>query len=76
MAITKAGESLPNPGPLSESQRKLVKSTAPILVQHGTAITKHFYKQMLEGNPALKNVFNHSKQQVRLVTLCTLGVDA
>lgn len=59
------GASLPNPGPLTEEQKKLVKSTAPILQQHGEAITRRFYKQMLEKNPDLKNVFNHSKQQVR-----------
>lgn len=58
---------MPNPGPLSEAQKKLVKSTAPVLEQHGGEITKRFYKQMLEKNPELKNIFNHSKQQVRLV---------
>lgn len=59
------GASLPNPGPLTEAQKQLVKSTAPILAQHGGEITKRFYKQMLDRNPVLKNVFNHSKQQVR-----------
>ncbi|EKM52474.1 uncharacterized protein PHACADRAFT_260907 [Phanerochaete carnosa HHB-10118-sp] len=56
------GANLPNPG-LTEAQKKLVKSTAPILEQHGEAITKLFYKQMLERNPELRNNFNHSKQQ-------------
>ncbi|GJE89079.1 flavohemoglobin [Phanerochaete sordida] len=56
------GAGLPNPG-LTEAQKKLVKSTAPVLEQHGGAITKLFYKQMLEHYPELRNVFNHSKQQ-------------
>lgn len=56
------GANLPNPG-LTDAQKKLVKSTAPVLEQHGGAITKLFYKQMLERNPDLRNVFNHSKQQ-------------
>ena len=68
MAATSSapGAGLPNPGPLTEAQKKLVKSTAPVLEQHGETITKRFYKQMLEAHPELKNVFNHSKQQVRM----------
>ncbi|EIW76346.1 globin-like protein [Coniophora puteana RWD-64-598 SS2] len=63
MGIPSGIDGLPNPGPLTESQKKLVKATAPILEENGTTITKRFYKQMLDGNPELKNVFNHSKQQ-------------
>lgn len=59
-----SADNLPNPGPLTEAQRKLVKATVPVLEQHGDAITSLFYKQMLEANPELRNVFNHSKQQV------------
>lgn len=69
MSVPKGAENLPNPGPLTPSQRELVKATAPILMEHGTAITKCFYKQMLDGNPELKNVFNHSKQQAQLSLL-------
>ena len=67
MAIAPGAEDLPNPGPLTEGQRKLIKATVPVLEQHGDEITRVFYKEMLEANPILRNVFNHTKQQVRLV---------
>ena len=63
MAIP-SSDGLPNPGPLTEAQRKLVKATVPVLEAHGQAITRLFYKEMIEANPDLRNVFNHSKQQV------------
>jgi nitric oxide dioxygenase len=56
---------LPPSVPLTEEQRKLVKSTAPILKEHGPAITRRFYAEMIEAHPDLKNVFNHSHQVVR-----------
>ncbi|THG95969.1 hypothetical protein EW026_g5775 [Hermanssonia centrifuga] len=56
-------ENLPSPGPLTEAQRKLVKATVPVLEAHGQEITSRFYKEMLEANPELGNVFNYSKQQ-------------
>ncbi len=59
-------ENLPSPGPLTEAQRKLVKATVPVLEAHGQEITSRFYKEMLEANPELGNVFNYSKQQVRI----------
>lgn len=57
---------LPKPVTLTEQQRKLVKSTAPILQVHGTTITRVMYKNMLQDNPEMKNIFSHSKQEVRL----------
>ncbi|EIN10863.1 globin-like protein [Punctularia strigosozonata HHB-11173 SS5] len=53
---------LPHPGPLTEEQRKIIRSTAAVLAQHGSTITRHFYITMLDENPDLKNVFNSSKQ--------------
>lgn len=53
---------LPNPGPLTEEQRKLVKATVPVLQEHGTTITRKFYGNMIGENPELKNIFSHSKQ--------------
>jgi hemoglobin-like flavoprotein len=38
------------------------KSTAPVLAEHGVAITTHFYKRLLDNNPELKNIFNTAHQ--------------
>jgi nitric oxide dioxygenase len=56
---------LPPSIPLTDEQMRLVKSTAPILKEHGPAITRRFYGDMLEAQPELKSVFNHSSQLVR-----------
>ncbi|KAI9098319.1 nitric oxide dioxygenase [Phlyctochytrium arcticum] len=47
---------------LTRSQTEIVKSTAPVLAEHGIAITTHFYKRMLNNHPELKNVFNSAHQ--------------
>lgn len=41
----------------------IVKSTVPILEQHGNEITKRFYKRMFDNNPELKNIFNQTNQR-------------
>jgi nitric oxide dioxygenase len=51
-------------GSITDEQRSIVKASAPVLVEHGQAITKRFYAQMLEAHPDLKNVFNMSHQAV------------
>ncbi|KAL7283859.1 hypothetical protein ACG7TL_003299 [Trametes sanguinea] len=61
--IIESSEGLPRPTPLTPDQRKLISATVPILAEHGVTITKLFYKQMLDANPDLRNVFSHSKQQ-------------
>ncbi len=33
-----------------------VKATVPVLAEHGTTITKHFYKRMFAHHPELKNL--------------------
>jgi nitric oxide dioxygenase len=48
---------------LTAVQTAIVKSTAPVLEQHGVAITSHFYKRILTAAPELRNVFNASHQQ-------------
>ena len=63
--IIESSDSLPHPPPLTPEQRNLITATVPILAEHGVTITTLFYKQMLEANPDLRNVFSHSKQQVR-----------
>lgn len=47
---------------LTLEQEAIVKSTAPVLAQHGTAITTHFYKRMLNNHPELRNIFNAAHQ--------------
>lgn len=41
----------------------LIKSTVPLLEQHGAEITKHFYQRMFTNHPELKNVFNQTNQR-------------
>lgn len=40
-----------------------VKATVPALQEHGTKITKHFYKTMFKNHPELKNIFNQTNQR-------------
>lgn len=42
---------------------KIVKSTAPLLEQHGVEITKVFYRRLFENNPELKDMFNMTNQE-------------
>lgn len=48
---------------LTKEQVDIVKSTAPVLEQHGTAITTVFYRNLLASHPELKNVFSLRNQQ-------------
>lgn len=41
---------------------ELVKSTVPVLREHGVALTSYFYNRMLTNNPELKNTFNLDHQ--------------
>ncbi|MHA6259878.1 NO-inducible flavohemoprotein [Sporosarcina sp. CAU 1771] len=47
---------------LSQETIQIIKSTVPVLEQHGKTITTTFYKNMFEANPELLNVFNHVNQ--------------
>ncbi|NJJ38715.1 NO-inducible flavohemoprotein [Paenibacillus apii] len=47
---------------LSQRTRDIVKSTAPVLADHGTAITSVFYRNMFAAHPELLNIFNHTNQ--------------
>ena len=42
---------------------EIVKATVPVLEVKGEEITTVFYKNMLDGNPELLNIFNHANQQ-------------
>ncbi|KAI0424580.1 globin-like protein [Xylaria sp. FL1042] len=48
--------------PLTPSQIAIVKATAPVLKEHGVTITSLFYKNLLDANPDLRNVFNEANQ--------------
>lgn len=47
---------------LSKETIDIIKSTVPVLEEHGNTITTVFYKNMLEAHPELLNVFNHANQ--------------
>ncbi|KZT03605.1 globin-like protein [Laetiporus sulphureus 93-53] len=47
---------------LTPEQVQIIKSTVPILVEHGTTITTRFYQNMLNAHQELKNVFNNAHQ--------------
>ncbi|KAK4628579.1 Flavohemoprotein [Fulvia fulva] len=48
--------------PLTPEQVKIVKSTAPVLAEHGNAVTTLFYETAHEEYPELHNVFNQTNQ--------------
>ena len=47
---------------LNDQTIAIVKSTAPILQEHGEMLTKHFYKRMFEHNPEVAPLFNPANQ--------------
>lgn len=51
---------------LSQSTIEIVKSTAPVLEEHGETLTRHFYKRMFEHNPEVAPFFNPASQAAGL----------
>lgn len=47
----------------SKKTIEIVKSTAPVLKEHGEAITIAFYRLLFENNPELKDIFNMTNQK-------------
>lgn len=47
---------------LDQETIRIVKSTAPILQEHGEALTRHFYKRMFTHNPEVAPFFNPAHQ--------------
>ncbi len=47
---------------LSQETIDIVKSTVPVLEEHGKTITTVFYKNMFDAHPELLNIFNHANQ--------------
>lgn len=43
---------------------EIVKATVPVLEEHGTAITKVFYKNMFIEHPELLDIFNETNQKL------------
>jgi nitric oxide dioxygenase len=48
--------------PLTQNQIDIVKATAPVLKEHGVAITTVFYNNMLREIPDLNNIFSATSQ--------------
>ncbi|ARD48054.1 nitric oxide dioxygenase [Sporosarcina sp. P37] len=47
---------------LDQKTIDIIKSTVPVLEQHGTTITSVFYKNMFKAHPELLDIFNHANQ--------------
>lgn len=47
---------------LSAETIRIVKSTAPILAEHGETLTRHFYTRMFTHNPEVAPFFNPANQ--------------
>jgi nitric oxide dioxygenase len=47
---------------LSQKTIDIVKSTAPILDEHGETLTRHFYNRMFSHNPEVAPFFNPANQ--------------
>jgi nitric oxide dioxygenase len=48
---------------LTQEQIDIVKSTVPIIREHGNTVTTTFYRNMLNAHPELKNYFSLRNQQ-------------
>lgn len=51
---------------LDDKTIAIVKSTAPVLNEHGEALTRHFYKRMFAHNPEVTEFFNPANQAAGL----------
>jgi nitric oxide dioxygenase len=47
---------------LTDEQKKVVKSTAPVLKENGKKIATIFYKKIQDAHPELRNFFNQTNQ--------------
>ncbi|HSU79511.1 MAG TPA: NO-inducible flavohemoprotein [Candidatus Angelobacter sp.] len=48
---------------LKQATIDIIQSTVPVLEEHGTAITKAFYKRLFTTHPELRNIFNQTNQK-------------
>jgi len=49
---------------ITEEQKEIVRSTAPILKENGKEITSIFYKNIFEAHPELLDLFNQTNQKI------------
>lgn len=49
---------------LDDQTIQIVKSTAPVLQEHGETLTRHFYKRMFAHNPEVAPFFNPANQTI------------
>ena len=49
---------------ITEKQKRIVKSTAPVLKENGKEITSIFYRRMFAAHPELLNLFNQTNQKI------------
>ncbi|GAB7356407.1 hypothetical protein MBLNU459_g7181t1 [Dothideomycetes sp. NU459] len=47
---------------LTKDQVQIIKSTVPVLKEHGNTITSRFYSTLLTENPSLNSIFNQANQ--------------
>lgn len=48
---------------LNNQTIEIIKSTVPVLEEHGETITTRFYQLMFGNHPELLNIFNHANQK-------------
>ena len=48
--------------PLTPAQTNIIKTTVPVLQQHGEAVTTTFYRNLFAAHPELYNIFNPANQ--------------
>ncbi|WP_168123139.1 NO-inducible flavohemoprotein [Paenibacillus sp. HB172176] len=48
---------------LKQETIAIIKSTVPVLEEHGVAVTKRFYELLFTNHPELLNLFNHANQK-------------
>ena len=48
---------------LTPSTITIIKSTVPVLAEHGHSITRVFYQRLFENHPEMKHIFNQSNQK-------------
>ncbi|WP_018924396.1 NO-inducible flavohemoprotein [Salsuginibacillus kocurii] len=48
---------------LDEKTIRVIKSTVPVLEEHGETITTRFYEKLFENHPELLNIFNQVNQK-------------
>ena len=60
---------------LNQNTIDIIKSTVPVLKEHGVEITTTFYKRMFENNPEVKAMFNMAKALAMAVLAAAQNID-